>query len=162
MKGVRCQEFLDRIEAMAAGDLPLDEHARAHVESCPGCASALASARRLEAMLAAVEVPSTPVAFTAHVLQRIRRERWRSEQNVDRLFNVAVAVAVLLVAGGIFTMLNVDAVLSLSGSAWIVLRDGTRSALKEAAPFVSTYVAAAGLLISGLGMWWWAERKLQF
>jgi hypothetical protein len=159
---VRCQDFLDRVEAMAAGDLPLDGIARAHVESCPACASALASARRLESMLAAVEVPSTPVAFTVHVLQRIRRERWRSEQNVDRLFNVAVASAVLLVAGGIFTMLNVDMVLTLSGSAWVVLRDGTRTALKEAAPFIGTYIAAAGLLASGLGMWWWAERKLQY
>ena len=33
-------------------------------------------------------------------------------------------------------------------------------ALEAAAPVLLTYIAAAGLLMSALGMWWWADRRL--
>jgi anti-sigma factor RsiW len=140
----------------------LDEETRGHIESCPSCAGALASARRLEAALAALDTPQAPASFTSAVLQRIRRDRWQSEQRVDQLFNVAIVAAVLLVVGGIVAMLNVDALFTLSASAWVVAREGIREAARQAAPTVATYVAAAGLLASGLGMWWWAERKWQY
>jgi hypothetical protein len=29
----------------------------------------------------------------------------------------------------------------------------------DAAPAIGTYVSAAGLLVSALVMWWWAERR---
>jgi anti-sigma factor RsiW len=157
-----CEDILDLVEPIAAGDVRLDDDARAHIESCPTCAGALASARALEAALLAVAVPPTPAAFTAAVLQHIRRERWRSEQHVDRLFNLAIAAAVMLVAGGIAAMLNVDAVFSLTASAWILIKEGTGNAVRQAVPVAFTYIAAAGLLISALVMWWWAERRLQF
>jgi anti-sigma factor RsiW len=157
-----CKDALLLVEPIAAGDLPLDGDTRNHFESCPRCAGALASARKLESALKAVEIPAAPETFTAGVLQRIRRDRWRSEQHVDRLFNVAIAAAVLLVAGGIAAMLNVDAVLSVAASAWLLVRENARGAMKEAAPAVVTYVAAAGLLASALGMWWWAERRMQY
>ena len=51
------------------------------------------------------------------VLQRIRRDHWQSEQNVDRLFNLAMVAAVLLMIGGVAAMLNVDVVLAIAGSA---------------------------------------------
>jgi anti-sigma factor RsiW len=162
MSAMHCRDLHDLIEPIAAGDRPLDDEARAHIESCPSCAAALASARRLESALAALETPPTPASFTATVLQRIRRDSWQSEQRVDQLFNVAIVAAVLLVVGGIVAMLNVDALFSLSASTWVFAREGVREALHQAAPTVATYVAAAGLLASGLGMWWWAERKLQY
>ncbi len=56
-----------------------------------------------------MEIPPAPAAFTAAVLQRIRRDHWQSEQNVDRLFNLAMVAAVLLVVGGVAALLNVDA-----------------------------------------------------
>ena len=38
-----------------------------------------------------------PAAFASMVVARVRNERWRSEQHVDRVFNVEIAVAVLLI-----------------------------------------------------------------
>ena len=140
----------------------MDDSLRAHFETCPRCAGALASARRLEALLKAVEVPPAPERFTSAVLQRIHRDRWRSEQRVDRLFNLAIVAAVLLVVGGIVAMLNVDGVMSMIASAWLVLKEGTRGVMKEAVPTLATYIAAIGLLASALFMWWWAERRLQY
>lgn len=157
-----CKDAFELIEPVVSGDLILDDAARAHFETCPRCASALASARRLETMLKRIEVPPLPTNFTAGVLQHIRRDRWRSEQHVDRLFNVAIAAALLLVIGGILAMLNVNTVFSVTASAWTLVRDNMRGAMQEAAPTVVTYVAAAGLLASAVGMWWWAERRWQY
>jgi anti-sigma factor RsiW len=157
-----CRDVLELIEPIAAGDLLPDGEVRAHLQSCPQCAGALASARRVETLLSGMEVPPAPAAFTSAVLQRIRRDKWRSEQNVDRLFNVAMVAAVLLVVGGLAALLNVNGMLSFAGSVWIFLKDSTRETARTAAPTVATYVAALGLLASALGMWWWADRRLQF
>jgi anti-sigma factor RsiW len=162
MTAMLCRDLRDLIEPIAAGDRPLDGEARAHIESCPSCAAALAAARRVEAALSAIETPPAPSTFTGAVLQRIRRDRWQAEQRVDQLFNVAIVAAVLLVVGGIVAMLNVDALFVLAASAWEVGREGVREAARQAAPTLATYVAAAGLLASGVGMWFWAERKLQY
>jgi anti-sigma factor RsiW len=155
-----CREVLDVVEAVAAGDLEPDAVLRAHLESCPRCASALASARRLETALAAWPAPPAPARFTPTVIAHIRRERWRTEQNVDRLFNVAIAVAVLLVAGGVLALLNLGGVIALASAGWTLLGGAAGSAVQQTAPAFGTYVAAVGLLVSALGMWWWAERRL--
>ena len=63
---------------------------------------------------------------------------------------------------GLAALLNVNGMLSFAGSAWIFLKDNTRETARTAAPTVATYVAAVGLLASALGMWWWADRRLQF
>jgi hypothetical protein len=159
---VLCKQALDLVEPIAAGDLELDDRSRAHFESCPRCAGALASARRLNAVLMAVEVPAAPGNLAAAVLQRVRRERWRSEQQIDRLFNLAIVAAVVLVAGAVVAMLNVDTVVSLSRTVWFLMRDASRDAMRQAVPTLATYVAAAGLLASALAMWWWAERRLEY
>ena len=155
-----CRDVLELVEPIAAGDLPLDDVVRAHVESCPRCASALASAQRLETALRAVEVPPVPETFAATVMQRIRRDRWRAEQRVDRLFNLAIAAAVLVILVGIAAILNVETVLTMTASAWPLLRDGTRETVRQFAPTFATYVAAAGLLAAAVVMWSWAERRL--
>jgi anti-sigma factor RsiW len=156
-----CRAVLDRIEAIAAGDEDPDQPTRAHVESCLRCASALAVARRIEAVLAR-PAPPAPPGFTAAVTQRIRRERWRAEQHVDRLFNLGIAAAIVLVAGGLLAVFNVDGLLAVTAATLEVVREGSRDAAEGAAPKVLTYVSAAGLLISALAMWWWAERRWQF
>jgi hypothetical protein len=33
---------------------------------------------------------------------------------------------------------------------------------RDAAPAVDTYIAGVCLLITALGMWWWAERTLSW
>ena len=159
---MECADVLDLVEPIAAGDLPPDERVREHLHSCPACAGALASAQRLETLLKAMEFPAAPAAFVSQVLQRIRRDRWRSEQNVDRLFNVAIVAAVILIAGGLLALLNVGTVMSLTASVWTLLKEGSRETVRTAVPTVVTYVAAAGLLASALGMWAWAERRMQF
>ena|SRR5215212_2213307 len=155
-----CSDVLDLVEPIAAGDLAADAAVRAHLESCPTCASALASARRLEALLAARPVPAAPPRFAQLVLQRIRRERWRSEQSVDRLFNIAVAAALVLIVGGIFALMNLSGVIAAAAGTWTAVATIGTQAAREAVPTLNTYVAGLFLLVSALGMWWWAERKL--
>jgi anti-sigma factor RsiW len=157
---VTCNQTRPLVEAIAAGDLEVEPAIRAHFESCPACASELASAMRLEAALRARPAPAPPPEFTAAVLSRVRDQRWRSEQHVDRIFNVAIAAAVLLVVAGIATLTNVGAVLELAGSVWTFAARTSSQAAQQALPTILTYVAAAGLLMSTLVMWWWAERRL--
>lgn len=155
-----CREAEHLVEAIAAGDVEVDATLRAHFESCPRCASALASARRLEAELRAKPAPPAPAQFTGAVLGRIRSERWRDEQRVDRIFNVAIALASLLVVGGLLALTNVGTVLSAGGWLWGLVAQVFGQLVQEAAPTLASYVAAAFLLMSTLVMWWWAERRL--
>jgi anti-sigma factor RsiW len=159
---MNCAQALDLVEPIAAGDLDVDPQVRAHIESCPGCASALATSRRIEAALAARPASAAPERFESAVLQRIRRERWRAEQHVDRLFNVAVAVSVLLVVGGVLALMNLGGMLAAVSDIWGVMSAAGGEAIRSAAPTVNTYIAAAGLLLTALVMWWWADRTLGF
>lgn len=154
-----CREALDLVEAIAAGDVALDAASREHLESCPRCASALATARRIETALAGQDTPVAPAEFTPVLMARIRRDRWRSEQAVDRLFNVAIAAAVVLMIGGVLALMNLDAVMSVSARVWTLLST-TSSGARTSGPPLSTYVGAIGLFISALAMWAWAERRL--
>jgi anti-sigma factor RsiW len=154
---MECRVVREAVEAIASGDLQPDERMRLHLESCTGCAAALATARRIERVLAAWPAPPAPAGFTAAVVQRLRGERWRAEQRVDRLFNLAIAAAVLLVAGGLLAIFNVDGLLAFTASALELVREA-RPEASTAAPRMVTYVSAAALLASALGMWWWAER----
>ena len=155
-----CKDVIDAVEAIAAGDLEPGNELRAHLESCPGCASVLASARRLEAALARREAPQAPPRFAAVVLQRVRREHWRAEQRVDRLFNVAMVVALVVVAGGAAALMNLSGIVAGASQILTFLANVRGDVLRQAAPSVATYIAAGGLLASALGMWWWAERRL--
>lgn len=155
-----CREALELVEPIAAGEVEPEAAVRAHLGSCPSCAAALASARRLEAALTGREAPAAPSRFTAAVIQRIHRDRWRAEQNVDRLFNLAMIAALVLVVGGIFALTNVSGVVSAAAGTWTLMSTVGTQVAHDAAPSVNTYIAAAGLLLSALGMWWWAERTL--
>jgi anti-sigma factor RsiW len=155
-----CIQTLELVEQIAAADIEVVPDVRAHFESCPTCASALATARRIEAALAARPAFEAPDGFTSSVLQRIRRERWAAEQHVDRLFNLAMAVAIILVVGGGLALMNVGGVLAATAGLWEFLSTTGTEAARDAAPAFHTYVAAAGLLLSALVMWWWAERTL--
>jgi anti-sigma factor RsiW len=152
-----CDDILDLIEPIAADDLTPSDEMRAHLESCPSCAAALATARRIEATLATRLVVEAPPRFAASVHQRIRRERWVEEQRVDRIFNVAIAAAVLLLVGGVLFLLRGSAVLEAAGQFLALASTFSGEAAESAAPSLGTYVAATGLFVSGLAMWWWAE-----
>jgi anti-sigma factor RsiW len=155
-----CKDVIDLVEAIAAGDLEPTAELRGHVETCPGCASALASARRLEAALSARVAPPAPARFALLVLQRVRHERWRAEQQVDRLFNLAMVAALVIVVGGVFALMNVSGVVAAASETVAIIASVRGEVARQAAPSVNTYIAAGGLLASALGMWWWAERRL--
>lgn len=155
-----CDDVLEIVEAIAAGDVEVDSALRAHFETCPRCASTLASARRLETLLVARAKPKAPDGFTQAVLARIRQEQWQSEERVDRLFNVAIVIALLLVVGSVIALTNVDAALGAAGTVWGMVASASGQAVSAAAPVFMTYVAAIGLLMSALVMWWWADRRV--
>jgi hypothetical protein len=159
---VTCRDTVHLVEAIAAGDLAVADDVRAHFESCPSCSAALASARRVEAMLQGRGVGEPPATFASAVLARIRDDRWQSEQRVDRIFNVAIAAAVLLIVGGLAAMTNVSGVLAGSAWIWSVLAKASGDILNAAVPVLLTYVGAAGVLMSALFMWWWAERSFSW
>ncbi|HXW08823.1 MAG TPA: hypothetical protein VD833_26570 [Vicinamibacterales bacterium] len=160
MTTLTCRDVLDLVEPIAAGDVEVESPVRAHLESCPRCAAALADARRLEAALGALAVPAAPARFTPAILSRIRRERWRTEQNVDRVFNVAIACALVLVAGSVVALLNLNDLLAAGRVVWAAMASLGGEAARHVIPLFVTYLAAAALLVSALGMWWWAERRL--
>ncbi len=159
---MNCTHALELIEPLAAEDFEVDAALREHIESCPGCAAALATSRRIEAALALRPAPAAPERFQSAVLQRIRRERWRAEQHVDRLFNVAIVVATVLVIGGIAALLNLGGLLAAVSTSWGVLSEVGSAFFREAAPTAHTYIAAAGLLLTALVTWWWADRTVGF
>jgi divalent metal cation (Fe/Co/Zn/Cd) transporter len=119
-------------------------------------------ARRLELALVADRPPAAPDKFVPMVLQRVRRERWRMEQNVDRLFNVAIVVAFVIVAVGALALMNLSGVLAAAAGASTTLSELSGELAHQMEPALNTYIAAAGLLLTALGMWWWAERRISF
>ena len=154
---MNCRDVLDRVEAFAAGDQRPDESIRAHLETCPRCAAALADARRIETFLTSWAAPEAPPRFTATVQNRIRRQNWQSEERIDRVFNGAIVAAALLVIVGVAGMFNVGMVVAAAASLGEYLAFAGAAAVEKAAPSMATYVAAMGLLASAVVMWWWTE-----
>lgn len=154
-----CREVEERIEAVASGDELATDAFRLHVEGCIRCAAALAMARRIEDALTA-SPPAAPARFTAAMLARLRSERWQSEQQVDRLFNAALAVGIIAVVGGILALFNVGGVIAAVGTTTQTLGRLATEASHQALPAMSTYALAAGLLGVTLLAWWIAERRL--
>ena len=155
-----CAQVDDEIEAVVGGDLPASEAFRTHVEGCVRCAAALASARRVEAMLAERPAPPAPPRFTAAVASRIRSERWKAEQQVDRVFNAILVLALLIVVGGIAAVLNVTAVTTAAANAaGFLARSAEPHSTAAAPPSLLTYVVGTAFFGTALAAWWWAERR---
>jgi anti-sigma factor RsiW len=155
-----CRDVLERVEAIAAGDEAATPELRSHLEGCLTCAAALAEARRIEAALAVRPAPSAPLRFSAAVTSRIHQERWRSEQHVDRLFNVALIMGVLAIAVGVLAFFNVNTLAGTFTGSLAVLNRVVEEVVVQAAPAFSTYLFAGGFLATALFVWWWAERRL--
>lgn len=155
-----CSDVLDRLEAVAAGDEPASAELRSHLEGCVACAAALATARKIEAALAARPAPTPPARFSAVVTSRIRQDRWRSEQHIDRMFNVALLLGLVGIAIGVLALFNVHAMTAAFTGSLTLLNRLTGEIVVQAAPRVSTYLGAAGFLATALFVWWWAERRL--
>ena len=115
---------------------------------------------KIETALAGDEIPLAPAKFASLVLQRIRRERWRMEQNVDRLFNFAILASLLIVAAGVLALMNLSGVLAAATQTVSIMASLRGDIARSAVPSLATYIAAGGLLASALAMWWWAERRI--
>ena len=89
---------------------------------------------------------------------RVRRERWRSEQRVDWLFNGAMAAAAILVVSGIWMLFNLTGMTEVARQVSGVLAEGLRLAADRVTAQLPAYVGATGLLLSAVAVWWWAER----
>ena len=153
-----CDEALDSVEAIAAGDLQADGRVASHLATCPNCALALERARQLEATLRRRDVPAAPAQFTTRTLARIRRARWRSDQFLDVGFNLAIGLIVLAVLSAVWMLLHRTGLAGVSTDAVDVVGSGFVALAKRVAPALPLYVGAAALLVSALGLWWWAER----
>ena len=153
-----CDEALDCVEAIAAGDLTADGRVASHLATCPNCAFALERARQLEASLRRRVAPVAPAQFTTRTLARIRRARWRSDQFLDVGFNVAIGLIVMSALAGVWMLLHRTGLASVSGDAVNVFGSGFVSLARRVAPAVPLYAGAAALLVSALGIGWWAER----
>ena len=153
-----CDEALDAIEPIAAGELTPDGRIAAHLASCPNCAAALEDARRLERMLRSRPVPRTPAQFTSETLAIVRKQRWRSEQVLDAGFNVVLVVVALAIVGGVWMVLSQTGLAAVSNDAVDLFGTGFATVARRVAPSVPLYAGATALLAMALGIWWWAER----
>ncbi|HEY7792054.1 MAG TPA: hypothetical protein VIC33_16185 [Vicinamibacterales bacterium] len=154
-----CDEALDQLEAIAAGEVTPDGRVAEHLSSCRNCGQALARARRLERLLSAREVPAAPSPFTGRVLTRVRRARWRAEQYVDAGFNVVILVGLLIVAASVWLLFERTGLSAVGGGVMSLFGAGMSSVAQRVAPEVPLYLAAAGLVGGALGVWWWAEHN---
>ena len=153
-----CDEVLDVLEAIAAGEVTVEGRIASHLASCPNCARALDEARRVERMLAARPVPSAPSQFTTRTLSRLRRERWRSEQFVDAGFNIALLVLGLTIVAAAWLVMHRAGLTSFGSDAVDLLAAGAATVVRRVAPSVPLYAGATALLLATLAIWWWAER----
>jgi anti-sigma factor RsiW len=153
-----CDEALDAVEAIAAGEVMPDGRVASHLATCPNCAQALEHARQLEASLRQRQAPAAPPQFTSRTLARIRRARWRSDQFLDLGFNLAIGAVIVAVLVGVWMLLDRTGLAALSGDAVEIFGSGVVSLARRVAPSVPLYAGAAAVLLSALGIWWWAER----
>jgi anti-sigma factor RsiW len=155
-----CDRVEELIESIAGGDGPAPEDVRAHVETCARCAGSLAAAVRLERALRAAPALSPPPRFTASVLARVRRERWRADQQVDWAFNIAVAIAVTVIALGAFAVFNAASVTAgIMSAAARVAELATQDPAEPPPPALWSYVLVGALMATSLMVWRWAEKE---
>ena len=153
-----CDEALDSVEAIAAGELMPDGRVASHLATCPNCALALGRARQLEASLRRRETPAAPAQFTSRTLAKIRRARWRSDQFLDLGFNLAICAILVSVVGGVWMLLHRTGLATVSSDAVDVFGSGFVAFAHRVVPSLPLYAGALALLASALAIWWWAER----
>jgi predicted anti-sigma-YlaC factor YlaD len=154
-----CDETLDAVEAVAAGDLMPQGRIADHLATCPNCAAALESARKLERMLQSRDIPQPPAHFTSRTLTRVRRARWRNEQFLDVGFNVAIMVLVVAIVGGVWMLLDRSGLAAVSRDAVSLFGAGIIALVRRVAPAVPLYAGASAVVLTALALWWWAERS---
>jgi anti-sigma factor RsiW len=153
-----CDEVLETIELIAAGELTPSARVNEHLASCRGCAAALATARQVDALLRSRMAPAPPANFSSRVMSRLRRARWRSEQLLDWGFNIALVTAGVLVVVGLWIVMRQSGLATVSNDAIQMLGPGMVLFVRRISPSLPLYTAATAVLGTALAIWWWAER----
>jgi anti-sigma factor RsiW len=157
-----CDEALEAVEAIAAGELTPDGRVAEHFASCPHCAAALESARQLDGMLRRRPVPRAPADFTARTMSRVRRARWRTDQLLDAGFNVTIALVIVAIVAGIWLLLHRTGLTAVGNDAVELFGTGLVTFMRRVTPSLPLYAGATALLATALAVWWWAERDATF
>ncbi len=153
-----CDEVLEVVEPIAAGELAPSPRIAEHLASCRGCAGALDSARRLDALLRARAAPVPPAHFSSRVMNGLRRARWRTEQMLDWGFNLALVAAGVVVVISLWVVMRRSGLTTVSSDAIELLGPGMVLFARRVTPSLPLYLGATALLGTALGVWWWAER----
>src|ERR671938_624812 len=61
--------------------------------------------------------------------------------------------------GGIWMLLHQSGLASVSGDAVELFGTGVATLARRVAPSLPLYARATALLVTALGLWWWAERE---
>jgi hypothetical protein len=154
-----CADAQDLIEAVAAGDVARDGELTLHLADCRTCTLAFESALHMERTLAALPAPPAPRGFAQDVAAAIRRERWRSDERVDRAFGATIAAAVVVVVVAFVSLLNLGSVARLMMVAVETVSTPPRQPPAWAGGSLPAAVLTAALLTTSLGVWWWVERR---
>jgi predicted anti-sigma-YlaC factor YlaD len=155
-----CDECLDAVERIAAGDMVADGRIAGHLTSCPNCAAALETAKRVERMLRQRPVPRVSPQFTTSTLSKVRRARWRNDQWLDAGFNFGITAIVVAMFAAMWLFLNRTGLAAVSNDAVSLFGSGLTTFAGRVAPSLPIYGAAVALLATALGIWWWAEREV--
>jgi hypothetical protein len=153
-----CDEVLESIELIAAGELTASGPIAEHLASCTGCARALDAARRVDALLRSRAAPAPPPNFSSRVMSRMRLARWRGEQLLDWGFNIALVTAGVLVVLGLWIVMRQSGLATVSNDAIEMLGPGMMLFVRRVSPSLPLYGAATAVLGTALAIWWWAER----
>jgi anti-sigma factor RsiW len=153
-----CDEALNAVEPIAAGELTPDGRVADHLATCPNCAAALDSARALDTMLRRRPAPKPSPQFTTRTVAKVRRARWRSDQFLDAGFNFAIGAIVVGVLLGLWLLLKRTGFVVVGSDAVDLFASGLVTFAHRIAPSVPVYLGATALLVSALWIWWWAEQ----
>ena len=153
-----CDEVLEAIEPIAAGELAPAPRITAHLAACRECAAALDAARRVDALLRGRAAPVAPAHFSSRVMAGLRRARWRTEQMLDWGFNLALVGAGVLVVVAVWTVLRRSGLANITTDAIELMGPGMVLFARRITPSLPLYAAAMALLGTALGVWWWAEK----
>ena len=153
-----CDEVLETIELIAAGELTASAPVAEHLASCNGCGAALAAARRVDALLRSRVAPAPPANFSSRVMNRLRLARWRGEQLLDWGFNIALVTAGVLVVLGLWMVMRQSGLVIVSSDAVQMFESGMTLMARRISPSLPLYSAATAVLGTALAIWWWAER----
>jgi anti-sigma factor RsiW len=153
-----CDDVLETIELIAAGELSVSARVAEHLASCTGCAAALDAARRVDALLRSRVAPAPPANFSSRVMTRMRLARWRGEQLLDWGFNIALVTAGVLVVLGVWVVIRQSGFAIVSSDAIEMFESGMTLLARRISPSLPLYGAATAVLGTALAIWWWAER----